>query len=60
MRLVPVYISYVAKVSLITAVFSQLLIACHPIQMAGVETVWELHTYPCYKLFAIITLMMLS
>ena len=44
-----VYISYLAKARLFTAVFSQLGIftadcLCHPIQMAGVETIWELHT----------------
>ena len=43
------YISYVAKARLFTAVFSQLSIFTadclrHPIQMAGVETIWELHT----------------
>ena len=43
------YISYVAKACLFTAVFSQLSIFTadclrHPIQMAGVETIWELHT----------------
>ena len=42
-------ISYVAKACLFTAVFSQLSIFTadclrHPIQMAGVETIWELHT----------------
>ena len=46
-----VYISYVAKACLFTAVFSQLSIFTadclhHPIQMAGVETIWELHTLP--------------
>ena len=45
------YISYVAKARLFTAVFSQLSIFTadclrHPIQMAGVETIWELHTLP--------------
>ena len=49
-----VYISYAAKASLFTAVFSQLSIFTadclrHPIQMAGVETIWELHTF-CYIL----------
>ena len=47
-----VYISYVntvAKAHLFTAVFSQLTIFTadclhHPIQMAGIETIWELHT----------------
>ena len=43
------YISYEAKARLFTAVFSQLSIFTadclrHPIQMAGVETIWELHT----------------
>ena len=43
------YISYVAKARLFTAVFSQLSIFTadclrHPIQMAGIETIWELHT----------------
>ena len=43
------YISYIAKARLFTAVFSQLGIFTadclrHPIQMAGVETIWELHT----------------
>ena len=43
------YISYVAKAHLFTAVFSQLSIFTadclrHPIQMAGAETIWELHT----------------
>ena len=43
------YISYVAKARLFTAVFSQLSIFTadclrHPIQMAGVETIWELYT----------------
>ena len=47
--LVLVYISYVAKARLFTAVFSQLRIFTadclgHPIQMACVETIWELHT----------------
>ena len=47
--LVLVYISYVAKARLFTAVFSQLSIftadcLCHPIQMVGVETIWKLHT----------------
>ena len=46
-----VYISYVAKKHLLTAVFSQLSILTadclrHPIQMAGAETIWELHTLP--------------
>ena len=45
------YISYVAKARLFTAVFSQLSIFTadclrHPIQMAGVETIWELHSLP--------------
>ena len=45
------YISYVAKARLFTAVFSQLSIFTadclrHPIQMVGVETIWELHTLP--------------
>ena len=45
------YISYVAKDRLFAAVFSQLSIFTadclgHPIQMAGVETIWELHTLP--------------
>ena len=53
-----VYISYVAKARLFTAVFLQLSIftadcLCHPIQMAGVETIWEFHTlsviYSCYN-----------
>ena len=44
-----VYISNVEKVRLFTAVFSQLSIFTadclhHPIQMAGVETISELHT----------------
>ena len=44
-----VYISHVAKARLFIAVFSQLSIFIadclrHPIQMAGVETIWELHT----------------
>ena len=46
------YISYVnteAKAHLFTAVFSQLTIFTahclrHPIQMPGIETIWELHT----------------
>ena len=43
------YISYVAKARLFTAVFSQLSIFTadclrHPIQMEGVEAIWELHT----------------
>ena len=43
------YISYVAKARLFTAVLSQLSIFTadclrHPIRMAGVETIWELHT----------------
>ena len=47
--MVLVYISYVAKARLFTAVFSQLSIFTadclrHAIQMAGVETIWELHT----------------
>ena len=42
------YISYVAKAHLFTAGFSQLSIFTadclrHAIQMAGVETIWELH-----------------
>ena len=46
-----VYISNVAKARLFTAVLSQLSIftadcLLHPIQMAGVETTWELHTLP--------------
>ena len=46
-----VYISCVAKAGLFAAVFSQLSIFTadclrHPIQMAGVETIWELHTLP--------------
>ena len=53
------YISYVAKALLFTAVFSQLSIFTadclrHPIQMAGVETIWELHTlsviYSCFNI----------
>ena len=53
------YISYVAKARLFTAVFSQLSIFTadclhHPIQMAGVETIWELHTlsviYSCFSI----------
>ena len=48
------YISYVAKASLFTAVFSQLSIftvdcRSHSIQMAGVETIWESHTLPDIK-----------
>ena len=44
-----VYINYVAKACLFTAVFSQLSIFTadclrHPIQMAGIETIWEFHT----------------
>ena len=46
------YISYVntaAKARLFTAVFSQLTIFTadclhYPIQMAGIETIWEFHT----------------
>ena len=43
------HISYVAKARLFTAVFSQLSkftadYLRHPIEMAGVETIWELHT----------------
>ena len=46
-----VYISCVAKARLFAAVFSQLSIFTadclrHPIQMAGVESIWELHTLP--------------
>ena len=45
------YISYVAKAHLFTAMFSQLSIftancLCHPIQMAGVGIIWELDTLP--------------
>ena len=44
-----VYISYVARARLFTTVFSQLSISIadylrHPIQIACVETKWELHT----------------
>ena len=48
-----VYISYVntvAKACPFTAVFSQTMFTadcaapCHPIQIAGIETIWELHT----------------
>jgi len=46
-----VYIRYVAKARLFVPAFSQLSIFTadcldHPIQMAGVETIWELHTPP--------------
>ena len=53
-------ISCVAKARLFTAVFLQLSIFTadclrHPIQMAGVETIWELHTlsviYSCFRVF---------
>ena len=42
-------VNTVAKARLFTAEFSQLSIFTadclrHPIQMAGVETIWELHT----------------
>ena len=40
------YISYVAKAHLSTAVLRIFTADClhHPIQMAGIETIWELHT----------------
>ena len=43
------YVNTVAKARLFTAVFSQLTTFTadclrHPIQMAGIETIWELHT----------------
>ena len=43
------YVNMVAKARLFTAVFSQLTAftadcLCHHIQMAGIETIWKLHT----------------
>jgi len=42
------YISYVAKAPSLLSQFSIFTAdcLCHPIQMAGVETIWELHTLP--------------
>ena len=42
------YVNTVAKAHLFSALFSQLTIftadcLCHPIQMVGIETIWELH-----------------
>ena len=52
------YVNTVVKARLFTAVFSQLTIftadcLCHPIQMAGIETIWGLITFtlfhvPCH------------
>ena len=53
------HVNTVAKARLFTAEFSQLSIFTadclrHPIQMAGIETIWELHTLivmnSCYRI----------